>query len=69
MPAEFTGDIQPSLLWSWSGISSIEYGAVTLYRTPFQEISSIVEIRYDQSEHHIAREGFGLDCIVFTRGY
>ena len=47
----------------------MEYGAVTLCRTPFQEISSIVEIRCDRSEHHIAREGFGLDCIVFTRGY
>ena len=22
-----------------------------------------------QPTHHIAREGFGLDCVAFTRGY
>ena len=22
-----------------------------------------------QSEHHIARRSFGLDCVAFTRGY
>ena len=69
MPATFTGDIQPSLLWRWSRTVVTGYGAVTLYRTPFQEISPALTVRYDQSEHHIAREGFGLDCVVFTRGY
>ena len=69
MPATFTRDIQPPILWSRSGTALSRYGAVTLYRTPFQEISRESAVRCDRSEHHIAREGFGLDCIVFTRGY
>jgi hypothetical protein len=69
MPAAFTGDIQPSLLWRRSGNTLARYGAVTLCRTPFQEISRVIVFRCDRSEHHIAREGFGLDCVVFTRGY
>src|SRR6056297_950836 len=54
MPAVVTRNIQSPLLWSWSGIFATGYGAVTLYRTPFQEISPVLKIRCDQSEHHIS---------------
>ncbi len=67
MPAVVTRNIQSPLLWSWSGIFATRYGAVTLYRTPFQEISPVLKIRCDQSEHHISlRIRFGL-CRVHSR--
>ena len=45
------------------------YGAFTLYRAPFQKTSFEWSGAGSQSEHHIACEGFGLDCVGFTRGY
>lgn len=39
MPGKFTRDIQPPLLWVLVRGSSSRYGAVALYRAPFQETS------------------------------
>jgi hypothetical protein len=49
--------------------TSSRYGVVTLYHAPFQETSREPSVDESQSEHHIAREGFGLDYVAFTRGY
>lgn len=49
--------------------TGLRYGAVTLYRAPFQETSRRRSDDGSQSEHHIAREGFGLDWVAFTRRY
>ena len=45
------------------------YGAFTLYRAPFQETSQSVSTDESQPVHHIAREGFGLGYVGFTRSY
>ena len=49
--------------------TNLRYGVVTLFHAPFQETSRRCSRSESQSEHHIAREGFGLDCVAFTRGY
>src|SRR6056297_1119830 len=66
MPATFSRDFQPPILWIRPGVASSRYGAITLYRAPFQKTSREVATRYGQSEHHIARRlRFGL-CRVHS---
>ena len=49
--------------------NGLYYGVVTLYHAPFQKTSQNISFDECQSVHHIARKGFGLDCVVFTRRY
>ena len=66
MPATFSRGFQPPILWIRPGVASSRYGAITLYRAPFQKTSREVATRYGQSEHHIARRlRFGL-CRVHS---
>ena len=66
MPAIFARDFQPPLLWNRPTVAHLQYGAVTLYRPPFQESSCKRLTDYGQSEHHIARRlRFGL-CRVHS---